>query len=245
MSPSPPRGMTQWMNESSPRRTSSAARSVVGTSCTESRGSPAAASDSETSEARALLVSKISRPPRRIEALPLFRQSTAQSMVTFGRASKMTAITPIGTRTLRSRRPLGRVDSSRTSPSGSGRAATWRTDSARCVSLSGVSVRRSTCAGVSAPASAAARSSLFAAPRAPWERSILPARSVSAAFRACVGETASASEAARARTAMAVTSVARSSGMGSRGLSPRPGPSAKEFWPGVPRGGVSRKSGPC
>ena len=193
--------------------------------------------------ASALFVSKLSLPPRRIAALPLFRHRTAQSTVTLGRASKMTPMTPIGTLTLRSLRPFGRVVSSSTSPSGSGSAATWRMESARWARRSPVSVRRSTWAAVRPFACAASRSRLLAAARVSRDRSILAARSISAALRAAAGETASASEAARARTAMSVTSLCRSSGMGVRDFRLQAGLRQRNF--GGPREGLSRRSFPC
>ena len=50
-----------------------------------------------------------SLPPRRIEALPLFRHRAATSLVTLGRDSKMVITTPSGTRTRSIRRPFGRT----------------------------------------------------------------------------------------------------------------------------------------
>ena len=63
------------------------ATSVVGTSYTASRGSPALASPSEMLAASALLLRNASLPPRRMTALPARRQSAAASEVTLGRDS--------------------------------------------------------------------------------------------------------------------------------------------------------------
>ena len=54
---------------------------------------------------------RLSEPPRRIAALPAFRQSAPASAVTFGRLSKITPITPIGVRTRRMCSPDGRSHS--------------------------------------------------------------------------------------------------------------------------------------
>ena len=58
-------------------------------------------------------------PPLNIAALPLFIQSVAASTVTLGRDSNIIPITPIGTLTLVIFIPLGRVNPSITSPTGS------------------------------------------------------------------------------------------------------------------------------
>ena len=71
-----------------------------------------------------------SLPPRSMTALPLFKQSTAASAVTFGLASKIIPITPRGTRTFVISIPLGLVLPEITVPIGSGRAATSNTPSA-------------------------------------------------------------------------------------------------------------------
>src|SRR5208283_338310 len=135
----------------------------------------------------------------------------------------MTAMTPIGTRTLRSLRPFGRIVSSRISPTGSGSDATCRTESASCPSLAGVRVRRSVSAAVRPFARAASRSLPFAAIRKSWDSAIRPARSASAVFLAAAGATASASDAERARSAMAVISAEASSGMGGPDFRPGEG----------------------
>ena len=59
---------------------------------------------------------KLSEPPRRITALPAFRQSAPASAVTLGRLSKITPITPIGVRTRRMCRPDGTSHSASTVP---------------------------------------------------------------------------------------------------------------------------------
>ena len=60
----------------------------------------------------------------------LFRHSAPASAVTLGRLSKITPMTPSGVATRSKRRPLGRVHSASTRPTGSGRAATSATASA-------------------------------------------------------------------------------------------------------------------
>ena len=61
---------------------------------------------------------RLSEPPRRIAALPAFRQSAPASAVTFGRLSKITPMTPIGVRTRRMCRPDGLSHSAITVPPG-------------------------------------------------------------------------------------------------------------------------------
>ena len=71
-------------------------------------GSPAAAAASTaTAGQHGVRVGRRLEEPRSTIALPDFRHSAAASIVTFGRASYTTAITPSGTRTLRTSRPLG------------------------------------------------------------------------------------------------------------------------------------------
>ena len=82
-------------------------------------------------------------PPRRITALPDFRQREAASAVTFGRASKIIPITPKGTLTLVTVSPLGSLLPLITFPTGSGREATFLTPSAILLILSSPKVRRS------------------------------------------------------------------------------------------------------
>ena len=57
------------------------------TYCTESPSTPAEESPSRMASTMAVLDSFASVPPRRITALPDFRQSAAASRVTFGRDS--------------------------------------------------------------------------------------------------------------------------------------------------------------
>ncbi len=102
-------------------------------------------------------------PPRRMVALPDFRQSTAASLVTFGRLSKMIPITPIGTLTCSMRIPFGRVRWSRTSPTGSGNSATCSIPFAMASTLSPSRRSLPIIALVNPFASAAARSLAFSA----------------------------------------------------------------------------------
>src|SRR5437588_724765 len=70
----------------------------------------------------------------------------------------MIATTPSGTRTFSMRSPFGRVQPSTTSPTGSGRAATWRSPPAIPSIRAGLRRSRSTTVGVTPPAWAAATS---------------------------------------------------------------------------------------
>ncbi|MDT4844237.1 hypothetical protein FQZ97_781880 [compost metagenome] len=85
--PLPPRGMITSTYCGMVMSWPTAARSVVGTSCTASAGRPAATSARCTRVARARLESMASEPPRRMQALPLLIDRLAASMVTFGRLS--------------------------------------------------------------------------------------------------------------------------------------------------------------
>ncbi len=73
---------------------------------------------------------KLSEPPRRITALPDFRHSTPASAATLGRLSKITPITPSGTRTRSMVMPFGRCQLSVTVPTGSAMPRTVATPSA-------------------------------------------------------------------------------------------------------------------
>ena len=68
-----------------------------------------------------------SLPPRRTQTLPARKVRLAASEVTLGRDSKMMAMTPRGTETRLTSRPLSRVWEASVRPTGSGRAATSRT----------------------------------------------------------------------------------------------------------------------
>ena len=79
-----------------------------------------------------------SEPPRRITALPAFRQSAPASAVTLGRLSKITPMTPSGARTRSMFMPFGRCQLSVTAPTGSAIPRTVATPSAmpRCAPAS-------------------------------------------------------------------------------------------------------------
>ena len=87
MSPLPPRGMITSTYCGMVMSWPTAARSVVGTSCTASSGKPASVSACCTSAARARLESIASEPPRKMAALPLLMDRLAASIVTLGRLS--------------------------------------------------------------------------------------------------------------------------------------------------------------
>ncbi len=99
-----------------------------------------------------------SLPPRRMTALPLFRQRAAASAVTLGRDSKIMQTTPSGTRTLSNFSPLGSTQPSMTRPTGSRSVTTLRTASAMPWMRLSVSSRRSSMA-LESPASRPAWSS--------------------------------------------------------------------------------------
>jgi len=82
-------------------------------------GSPASRSPCTRQSWIARHERKLSEPPRRITALPDFRHSTPASAATLGRLSKMTAITPSGTRTRSMVMPFGRCQLWVTVPTGS------------------------------------------------------------------------------------------------------------------------------
>ena len=154
MSPGPPRGtMISTMPRSEPR-TGTASRSVKGSSVTASVGSPTAFSPLENDWAKARLVCSASLPPRRMQALPDFKQRAAASTVTLGRDSKMMATRPIGTRRRTNFNPLGRVQDSVISPTGSGKCATSSQAAAMPSSRFASSLRRSIIAAVNPLASA-------------------------------------------------------------------------------------------
>ena len=121
-------------------------------------------------------------PPRRMQTLPDFRHRAAASTVTLGRASKMMAMTPRGTRRRPMMRPLGRVYILSTTPMGSGRAATCRTPSTMPAMRSAVRVSRSSMAGRIPASFAAATSSALAESHSPCRSVRMAAMASSAAF---------------------------------------------------------------
>ena len=72
-------------------------------------------------------------------------------------------MTPSGTRTFCTCRPLGRTDPSTISPTGSGNACTWRMPSAMSCTRVSLRARRSSMASLMPPCLAASKSSRFAA----------------------------------------------------------------------------------
>ncbi|MCY1314722.1 hypothetical protein D9M70_654190 [compost metagenome] len=85
--PLPPRGTITSTYSGMLISAPTAARSVVSTTCTSSAGSSALARPCWMQAAMARLEWMASEPPRRMVALPDFRQRLAASMVTFGRDS--------------------------------------------------------------------------------------------------------------------------------------------------------------
>ena len=177
ISPLPPRGMITSTYSGMVIKRPTAARSVVGTSCTASSGKPAAASAWCTSTASALFDSMASLPPRRMQALPLLMLRLAASIVTLGRLSKIMPKTPIGTRICPTRMPLGCSCKPLMVPITSGIAANCRQPSCKVSITLGVRRKRSTI-GALRPAS--------------W------ARAISCAFAACKKSLCSPSTSANA-----------------------------------------------
>ena len=110
ISPLPPRGTSR---STYPRIFMSAvelSREVSSMSCTASSGSPQSRRASRMTSVSARLVRMASLPPLRIQTLPVFMQSAAASIVTFGRASYIIATTPRGTRICSMTSPFGRSE---------------------------------------------------------------------------------------------------------------------------------------
>ena len=97
---------------------------VSSTNCTASSTNPTDFNPSLNASAIALLEFIASLPPLKITAFPDLKQSPAASLVTFGLASYIIPITPIGTLFLPICNPLGLVHIPKTSPTGSSSAAT-------------------------------------------------------------------------------------------------------------------------
>ena len=83
----PPRGMIRSMYSSISASRRTASRSAWPMSWMQSTGNPADAAPARKAAAMARFERRASLPPRRIVALPVFVQSTAASLVTFGRDS--------------------------------------------------------------------------------------------------------------------------------------------------------------
>ena len=210
MRPGPPRGM---MMSTMPRRDPSAgtaSRSVKGSSVTASAGRPAARRPVANDFDSAMFVWIASLPPRSTQPLPDFRQRAAASTVTFGRDSKMMATRPMGTRRRIIRRPLGRVQSSVTSPTGSGSFATASQATAISSRRAWSRRRRSVIASVRPLAWAVARSLAFASRMATSSARSAWAAARKAASRTAVGARARAREAFLAVRAISVTRWRRS-----------------------------------
>ena len=210
MRPGPPRGT---MMSTMPRRDPSAgtaSRSVKGSSVTASAGRPAARRPVANDFDSAMFVWIASLPPRSTQPLPDFRQRAAASTVTFGRDSKMMATRPMGTRRRIIRRPLGRVQSSVTSPTGSGSFATASQATAISSRRAWSRRRRSVIASVTPLALAVARSLAFASRMAASSARRAWAAARKAASRTAVGARARAREAFLAVRAISVTRWRRS-----------------------------------
>ena len=93
--------------------------------------------------AMARAVRNPSVPPRRIAALPDFKQSPPASAVTLGRLSKIMPITPMGTAIREISMPLGLVHFSSTRPTGSFNAAISSNPLAMASTRAGFNVKRS------------------------------------------------------------------------------------------------------
>ncbi len=86
-SPSPPRGMIRSTTPSWVASSASSSRPPPATSDTDPAGRPDPRAASAAIPARTALECAADEDPRRTHAFPDFRQSTAASIVTFGRAS--------------------------------------------------------------------------------------------------------------------------------------------------------------
>ena len=104
-----------------------------------------------------------SRPPLSRAPLPERMASEAICITASGRASKITPTTPSGTLRRSSTSPSSSSVWSWRRPSGSSRAATWRTPSMAPSSLAASSLRRATRGAARPSAAAASRSARFAA----------------------------------------------------------------------------------
>ncbi len=198
--PLPPRGMITSTYSGIAISRPTAARSVVSTSCTASRGRPASASASCTHCHKARFECSASEPPRRMQALPLLMASEAASIVTLGRLSYTMPNTPSGTRICPTLMPEGRRFTFVISPTGSGIAAICSQPSATVSITLSVRRRRSTIGAARPPASAAAMSRALAACSCGFVARNRAARFSSAAFFAAVEAAAMAVAAARAAT---------------------------------------------
>ena len=161
MSDSPPRGMHRSMRLSSWRRCFTASRLVVLMSCMVFGSRADSLSACWMMFAMAVFECSASLPPRRMVALPAFRQSAAASAVTFGLDSKMMRIEPMGTVIFCRLMPLGRIEPCNDLPKGLGCWAICVTASAMLWMADWVSVRRSIMAGDRLYLGAFSRSFLF------------------------------------------------------------------------------------
>src|SRR3954451_242338 len=125
-SPSPPRGMMRSTTPVWVASSASSSRPPPATRTIAPSGTPADSAASLAIEARTAFEWAADDEPRSTIALPDLRHRAAASIVTFGRASYTTAMTPSGTRTFRTSSPLGSRKPSMTSPTGSGSAAIER-----------------------------------------------------------------------------------------------------------------------
>ena len=207
LSASPPRGTTMSAVlaslTSSPRSSREPSIEI-----TTSAGSPTATSPARTVSPSTALLLTAAAEPRRSATLPDLMHSAATSTVTFGRDSYTTRTRPIGTQTLLSSSPLCRRRSSTTRPTGSGSAATSRTDWANAARRSSLSVRRSTSEAAVFEATATATSSALAARIAAAFRSSSVAIACRAASRRSVSALRSARAAERPRLLMSEFVVA-------------------------------------
>src|SRR5438067_7586558 len=161
-SPSPPRGIRRSTTPVCVATSRSSSRPPPATSATTSAGTPTDATASRASSASTAFECAAIDEPRSTIAFPDFSASAVQSIVTFGRDSYTTAITPSGTRTFRTSSPFGSRNPSSTSPTGSRSAAISRTPRAIPATRSGVSRSRSRRAEPICPSSPASRSRAFA-----------------------------------------------------------------------------------
>ena len=171
MRPAPPRGMR---TSTRPTRPNSSSTAVCPGEVSRHTASAGRLHDTSASRNAATMASHdlaAIEPPRRMQALPAFRQIPAASEVTLGRASYTMATTPMGTVTFCTERPLESTLPSSVRPKGSGWEATSSRPRAIASTRPSSSMRRSTSEAATPAARASATSTALAARMAgPWAR---------------------------------------------------------------------------
>src|SRR5919199_4015643 len=196
--PSPPRGITRSTSPSWVAIWRSSSRSPPATIEIAPSGSPTEATASCATWASAMFEWAAVEEPRSTIALPDFRHSGEQSIVTLGPPSSTPATTPSGPRPRRRSSPFGRRWPSIVSPTGSGRAAISSTEAAIPRRRSSSSFRRSRRAAPMPACSPASMSRALASRISGTRRPSAAAMASSAAFLVAPSSVASTREAALA-----------------------------------------------